>query len=60
MEFNNIVDILKPLLKVKSYTLEELVTAADHVSEDKVLRAIQWLVDNEKIRVDAGKMYRWE
>jgi ATP-dependent DNA helicase RecQ len=60
MEFNNIVDTLKPLLKAKSYSLEELVNAADPVSEDKVLRAIQWLVDNEKIRVDSAKRYRWE
>jgi ATP-dependent DNA helicase RecQ len=60
MEFNNIVDTLKPLLKAKSYSLEELVNAADPVSEDKVLRAIQWLVDNEKIGVDSGKRYRWE
>jgi ATP-dependent DNA helicase RecQ len=60
MEFDNIVSILKPLLKSTSCTLEELVVAAAPVNEDKVIRAVQWLVDNEKISVDRERRYVWE
>ena len=60
MEFDNIVGIIKPLLKMKSHTLEELVSAAGSVNEDKVIRAIQWLVDNEKITIHSDRRYRWE
>jgi len=59
MEFDNIVDLIKPLLKARSYSLEELANAADPVNEDKVIRAIQWLVDNEKISVDGERKFRW-
>jgi ATP-dependent DNA helicase RecQ len=60
MEFDNIVSTIKPLLKSGSFSLEELVAAADPIDEDKVIRAIQWLVDNEKISVDQQRKYRWE
>ncbi len=60
MEFDNIIGMIKPLLKSKPSTLEELIAAADPVSEDKVIRAIQWLADNEKITVDRARRYRWE
>jgi ATP-dependent DNA helicase RecQ len=59
MEFDNIILIIKPLLKKKAYTLEELVDQADPINEDKVIRAIQWLVDNEKITIDYEHKYRW-
>ena len=59
MEFDNIVKTIKPLLKTKSCTLEELVVYADPINEDKVIRAIQWLVDNEKIVVDRERTDGW-
>jgi ATP-dependent DNA helicase RecQ len=59
MEFDNIVDMIKPLLKSKSCTLDELVAAALQVNEDKVLRAVQWLVDNEKIVLNPDRKYSW-
>ncbi|MEI7726137.1 MAG: ATP-dependent DNA helicase RecQ [Bacteroidota bacterium] len=59
MEFDNIVSMIKPLLKTRSCTLEDLVEAADAVNDDKVIRAVQWLVDNEKIVVDRERGYRW-
>jgi len=60
MEFDTMVDLIKPILKVKSCSLEELIAAADPVNEDKVIRVIQWLMDNEKISMDKEKRYRWE
>jgi len=60
MEFDNIIGIIKPLLKTRSCSLEELVVAAESIGEDKVIRAVQWLVDNEKIGVDRERRYTWK
>ena len=59
LEFNNIVNIIKPLLRSRPYSLEEIVAAAPQVNEDKMLRAIQWLVENEKIIIDKERKYSW-
>ncbi|MDP1623149.1 MAG: ATP-dependent DNA helicase RecQ [Bacteroidales bacterium] len=60
MEFNSIVDIIKPILRSKSCSMEDIVNAAEPINEDKIIRAVQWLVDNEKIRMDRERRFRWE
>ncbi|MEI6455353.1 MAG: ATP-dependent DNA helicase RecQ [bacterium] len=60
MEFDNILTRIKPMLKSGSHSIEELISAADPVHEDKVIRAIQWLVDNEKIKVNSERKYEWK
>ncbi len=59
MEFNRIVEAIKPLLRERTCSLDELVNAAHPVQEDKVIRAVQWLADNEKIVQDGERGYRW-
>jgi ATP-dependent DNA helicase RecQ len=59
MEFDNIVNMIKPILKTRSCTLEEMIEAAGQINDDKVIRAVQWLVDNEKIVMDRERRYRW-
>ena len=59
MEFDSVVSAIKPLLKTKPCTIDELVAGADPINEDKVIRAVQWLVDNEKITIDTDRKYRW-
>jgi ATP-dependent DNA helicase RecQ len=53
-EFNNILDQIKPLLQMKLITVEELVKRSD-ADEDKILKVLQWLLDNDKI-IQAGNM----
>lgn len=60
MEFNRIVELIKPVLKSRSYNLDEIVAVAETVNEDKVLRALQWLIDNEKIIIEPDGKYRWK
>ena len=60
LEFDTIIEYLKPILKSGHYPIEKLVEAAEHLQEDKVLRAIQWLVDNGKIEVDRERKYFWK
>jgi ATP-dependent DNA helicase RecQ len=58
LEFNSILKEIKPLLKTKACTLEELILTVP-VNEDKVIRAIQWLLDNDKIEMNRDKQYFW-
>jgi len=60
LEFNSLLKEIKPLLKAKPCSLEELVVMATSVSEDKVIRAIQWLLDNEKIEMTPERRYFWK
>jgi ATP-dependent DNA helicase RecQ len=59
LEFETILNYIKPLLKEKPCSMEELVNAASSVQEDKILQAVQWLVDNDKIGLDREKKYYW-
>ncbi|HNY01807.1 MAG TPA: ATP-dependent DNA helicase RecQ [Bacteroidales bacterium] len=59
VEFDRIVETIKPLLKQKPCTVEELVTAAYPIQEDKVIRAVQWLTDNEKVVQEGDRRFRW-
>jgi len=59
IEFDTIVSRIRPLLKSKNCTIEELIHSGEPISEDKVIRAIQWLVDNEKVKIEDDRSYRW-
>ena len=59
MEFDEILKLIKPLLKVGAATLEDLVAAGNLYHEDKVLMVIRWLMDNEKIDKDRDGKYGW-
>jgi ATP-dependent DNA helicase RecQ len=59
LEFDTIVNSIKPVLKDSPHSLEELVKGVSSVQEDKVVRAVQWLVDNDKIGIDKEKKYFW-
>lgn len=59
MEFDEILKLIKPLLKAGAASLEDLVTAGDLYHEDKVLMVIRWLMDNEKIEKDRDGKYGW-
>ncbi len=59
VEFDRIVETIKPVLKLKSCTMEEIIASAGSIQDEKVLRAIQWLIDNDKIRIEPGGKYRW-
>ena len=60
LEFNSILKEIKPVLQEKSCSLLELVGMVTTVNEDKVIRAIQWLLDNEKIVINEERQYIWK
>ena len=59
MEFNEILEKIKPSLKKKPQALNELLFIAKEFPEDKVINVVMWLVDNEKVDVDEKQLYSW-
>jgi ATP-dependent DNA helicase RecQ len=60
IEFDVVVDHLKPILQKKPLPLDTVVGMVKGVSEDRVIKAIQWLIDNDKITMDEDKMLSWK
>jgi ATP-dependent DNA helicase RecQ len=60
LEFDQIVEMIKPTLMASELTLEEIVEVAGIADEDKVLRALQWLIENGKIVAGPDRKYRWQ
>ena len=60
IEFDSIVDTLKALLSDISKPLEDIVWMVKGVSEDRVIRAVQWLMDNDKIGMDENQKIFWK
>jgi ATP-dependent DNA helicase RecQ len=60
IEFDAVIEHLKPLLQKQSLSLDTVVAMVKGVSENRVLKAIQWLMDNDKIVMDEDKMLAWK
>lgn len=59
MEFNEILEKIKPALKESPHALNELLFIAKSFPEDKVINVVMWLVDNEKVDANERQMYSW-
>ena len=59
LEFESVLEIIKPILVEEAKTIEELVELITGTPEDKVLKVIQWLLDAEKIRYDDIEKLHW-
>jgi hypothetical protein len=59
LEFDQIVDYIKPVLRQSRCTIEEIVASVPSIPEDKVLRAMQWLIENGKIVALPDRRYTW-
>jgi len=59
LDFNTIVTAIKPLLKELDMTMEMLIDACHNISDEKLIKAVTWLVDNDKIKVKDGGKFRW-
>ncbi|MDY0344180.1 MAG: ATP-dependent DNA helicase RecQ [Lentimicrobium sp.] len=58
-EFDTIVDAIKPMLKVKACSLDEIINECPNMDEDRIINAINWLTDNEKIQVVENGKFKW-
>jgi ATP-dependent DNA helicase RecQ len=59
LEMNNIIALLQPLLRQGPCSLEEMVETCGSIGEEKVIGAIRWLLDNERLQVDENQKYCW-
>ena len=59
LEFNKILEKIKPALKENAQALNEIIFIAREFQEDKVINVVMWLVDNEKLDVTEGQYYSW-
>jgi len=60
LEFNTIVEQIKPFLQSKCSSMEEIVNLVHGVQEDKIILAIQWLLDNKQIIQSENQKLHWK
>ncbi len=60
LEFENISMQLKEQLMKHPLSLTELIRGVHQLREDKILKTVQWLIDNGKLRYDENKMLIWK
>jgi ATP-dependent DNA helicase RecQ len=58
-EFDLIVEKIKPLLKGSPMLIDELINVAA-MDDEKILRVVEWLLDNDKIKYDVQKRLFWQ
>lgn len=59
LEFSNLQSQLQNLLSAKSLSLNEILPHIKDSREDKTLKVVEWLIDNEKIRYVKGNLLQW-
>jgi ATP-dependent DNA helicase RecQ len=59
MEVDKVVDLIRPLLQQQAMELKDIIVAVKGISEEKLIKVIQWLTDNDKITLEEGGKYRW-
>lgn len=59
IEFDHIVQQIKPLLRSKSLSLTALLTEIKDIREGKILEALNWLVDHDKVSINGNGEYSW-
>jgi len=59
MEFDTIVEQIKPLISETSLALAEIIHTVKSIPEEKVIKTLQWLADNDKIMIGKDGKYRW-
>ena len=58
-EFSHIVDFIKPSLIFNPLSLSEIIDINPKIPENKIIKVIQWLEDNNKIFKTTENKYRW-
>lgn len=59
LEFDQAVEVIKPILLVKRMALDELIFEVKGADIENLLAAISWLRDNDKIREDQEHRLYW-
>ncbi len=60
LEFDSILNQIKPLLKQSSYSPDALLAQVKNTSSEKTRRVLEWLLDNDKIYYTSEKKLLWK
>jgi ATP-dependent DNA helicase RecQ len=60
LEFETVASQVKELISAKPMPLIDLVNAVKNSKEDKTIKVVQWLVDNEKIVCNKQNELAWK
>jgi ATP-dependent DNA helicase RecQ len=60
LEFKNVSEQLKAFLQKEPLSLSDLVHKVTQVREDKILKTVQWLIDNGKISPNEDNLLEWK
>jgi len=60
LEFDTVLEKIKPLLKQQPRSIKELADEVKGVNEDKIIKVIQWLLDNDKIMYNKTLDLSWK
>jgi len=60
IEFNTVVDKIKPLLRTKEMDTKEIVAALREIPEEKIRNIIRWLIENNKVTSEDGVRIKWK
>lgn len=58
-EFDTIVEAIKPMLRVKACSLNEIINECAQLNDDRIISAVNWLADNDKITVTEDGLFQW-
>ena len=60
LEFDTVLDQIKPLLRERPRSLKELAAEVKGANEEKIIKVVQWLLDNDKITYDKTRNLSWK
>jgi ATP-dependent DNA helicase RecQ len=60
LEFDTVVKKIKPALQVSSLTIEEIAAVVPQVNDDKIIKVVQWLLDNDKLEYNHEHKLKWK
>lgn len=58
-EFDKVVEILKPVLRKSNLSFDDVVKSVDLFNEDKTIKILNWLIDNQKIKLNDDNTLTW-
>lgn len=59
-DYNRIVELIKPALEINRLNLQQVIEICDPIAVEKVILALNWLIDNRKIEISKDQYYSWK
>lgn len=59
-EFDTVIEKIKPILLKSPTSIKNLSVQLKHISEDRIIKVVQWLLDNGKVEYDKQKLLSWK